>query len=882
MRRRPKRAFFSRSAGEEIDDELRFHIEGAVDELVASGLTEDEARRRVMDEFGDVGRIRDECREIAREREGTMGRENLMGSTVRDVRVAVRRLSRQPAFAGAAIVTLALGIGATVAMFSVVEGVVLRPLPYPEPERLVAVWPGANFNIAMVDYFRDAPSLGPMTGLSGWSFTLTGEGEPERVDGAAVDPEYFDVFGVHPTLGRGFTEEERYYGRADVVVLSWDFWQRRFGGDPGVIGRRIALEGHKQTDHVVVGVMPEGHSLVGSAKADVFVPLSTAPGGYTVAQDSSWYVNDVVARLAPGATVEQARIETRELARRLRADFPGRFREDYVRTADAQPLLDSVVGDVRGGLLVMLGAVALVLVIACANVANLLLARTAERGRDSALRAALGASRGRLARQSLAESLVLAVVGGGLGVLLAWWSLDVLANGVRMALPRSPDVAVSLPVLFFALAVTAGSVVLFGLLPALRGGARDVSAELRGGGGPRNTGSRGQHRLRRTLVAVEVALAVVLVAGAGLLLRSFGRLYGTDPGFRPEGVLALEVSHPGAELPGSRQGLAQYYLEVQRRLAAVPGVEDVGGIHLLPLTFGNWSFPYLAEGHEPGPDGNLTSANFRIVTPGYFRTLGIPLLQGRDVTEADGAEGPGVGLINRAMAEELWPGEDPLGKEILLFGNQPFTVVGVVGDTRQHSLDREPRPEMYRPLTQFSSGSVYMLVRGPGDMAALAPRLREAIWEVDPDVPIPFTGLVETVVADSVARARFFAVLLGGFGALALVLGAVGVYGVTAYTVASRLPEYGVRIALGAEPGSVARRAVAGGLAPVILGLAGGLAASLAAGRLLSSLLYRISPTDPVTLALVTVVLTGVAILAILVPARRASRVDPVKVLAAE
>ncbi len=881
MSRRFRRVFSSRPPHEAIDEELRFHIEGAIEDLVAEDWDPEAARHHVLEEFGDLDRFRDECREIAREGRGQRWREDVMGSFVRDIRIALRGLRRQPAFAAAAVLTLGLGIGATVTMFSVVEGVVLEPLPYPESERMVSVWPAANFNIAMVRHFDEAPSLASISGMSRWWFTLTGDGEPERLGGIAVDPGYFEVFGVRPAYGRAFTEEERYWGRSAVVLLDWDFWERRYGGDPSVVGRRIALEGQRETSREIIGILPRGHEPPGGPAA-VMVPLATAPG-YTVAQDSSWYVNEVVARMAPGATLEQSRTEVRGLARRLREEFPGRFTEETVQTADAQLLIDVVVGDVRRGLLVMLGAVALVLVIACANVANLLLARTAERTHDLALRSALGASRGRLVRQSLAESALLAGVGGALGVGLAWWSLGLIEGGLQLALPRSGEIALSLPVLGFALLVTLGSVLLFGLLPALRGASRDVSGDLKTGGGRGGAANRSHHALRRSLVVAEVALAVVLVAGAGLLLRSFGQLYGTDPGFRHDGVLAIEVASPGSEFANQRAAVAAHYREVQERIAAVPGVASVGAIHLLPLTGGNWSFPYLAEGHEPGPDGNLTSANFRIVTPGYFRTMAIPLLQGRDIDETDVAEGAPVGLVNQAMARELWPGEDPIGKTIDLFGNQTFEVVGVVGNVRQFSLDREALPEMYRPLTQFSAGSLFMLVRGDdAEIASMTPVLRDAVWSVDPDVPIPFVGLVDGVVEDSVARARFFAVVLGGFGLLALILGAVGVYGITAFTVASRLPEYGVRIALGAAPDSVARGALARGLRPVVLGIGLGLLAALGAGRLLASLLYQVSPADPVTLLLVPLVLGGVAVLAILVPARRAGRVDPVEVLRAE
>lgn len=861
----------------EVDAELRFHLEEAVEALVARGASEEEARRRALEEFRELDRIRAECAAIDDDRRRREGRREMLSSIWRDSVLALRRLRRTPGFAAAALVTLALGIGATVAMYAVVEGVILRPLPYPGSERVVRVWPGMNFNIALADRFRELPALESVTGASGWSFILEGEGGAERIEGSAVDPQFFSVLGVRPALGRGFLPEERYHDRSGVVVVSHGLWQRRWGGDPGLVGRTIALSGHRNDAHTVVGIMPPGFRPLVEG-AELWVPLSTRPG-MTVASDSSWYVNQVVARLAPGATLAQAHAQVAELARRLREEFPGRIRGDRVRGAGAVSLLDATVGQVRPALWILLGAVGLVLVVACANVANLVLAEGSRRSREVAIRAALGASRGRLLRQSLVESLVLALLGGGLGVLFAGLSLGGLDSGLSLALPRTGGLGLDPSVVAFALVLSAVTAVAFGLAPALGLVAGRLGDALSRGG---RRGTSGNGRLGRWLVAVETALSVVLVVGAGLLIRSFWGLYTTDPGFRPDGVLVVEAAAPGAEDTANRAGLQEYYRLALERLRSLPGVSAAGAIHLLPLTDNNWSFPYLAEGMTPSGDEPLPAANFRIVTPGYFETLEIPLRRGRFLGSEDREDGTPAILVNEAFAESVWPGEDPLGKEVRIFGSQGHRVVGVVGDVRQHALDLAPRPEMYVSYRQWSAGSFYFMLRADGDPGALSGSVRRALRELDPGVPIPMITPLTAVVGDSVARARFYALLLGGFGGLALILGAVGVYGVTAHQVAGRRREFGVRLALGADPRGVVRRTVARGLVPVGSGVAVGLAAALGASRLLESLLYRVSPGDPATYAGVAVFLGAVGLLATWLPARRASRVDPVRVLTAE
>lgn len=800
----------------------------------------------------------------------------------REFRLAARRLRAEPGFSLAALTTLALGIGAAVAIFAVVDGVMLRPLPYERPDRLVEVLPGQNANIALADAVADAaPSLAATTGLSLWSLTLTGEGEPAAVSAQLVDAGFFDVFGVTPVIGRPFRADERDPGRSDVVLLSYELWQRRFGGDRAVIGRRIQLDGSGHDRRTVIGVMPRGFVppfVQSGQNVDVWAPLSVA-SGRTVATDSTWYVNRIVGRMRTGATVEGVAGEVRTAMISLQQAYPALIDEDAPRAAGARGLLDSVVGDLRGPLWMLLASVALILLLGCANLANLLLARGERRRQEFAVRAALGASRPRLVRAQLFEGGVLAVLGGAAGVVVARLLLVVVDVGGASRLPRAAALGIDGRVLAFALMVSAVSVIGFALAPALRATAGDLRAHL--GSGARSPGrTRAGRRLGFALIAVEVALAMVIVTGAALLLGSLRALRAVDPGIEVDRVLAVRLEPPAGAYAGSR-GVALYD-DLLARLRALPGVEEAGAIQLLPLDFGNWAFPYLAQGHTPGAGGRLPSANFRVVTPGYVRAVGMRVLAGRDVDPADRAGAPPVGLINRAMADLLWPGEDAVGKEIRLFGSRPFTVIGVVGDVRQHGLRDAARPEIYMPLPQFPVAGMVLMVRTADDPATLARSVRAAVHEVRDDVPISDLRPLAAVLRQSLARDRFFAMVLGFFGLLALALGAVGVYGVMAYAISARRAEFSLRMALGATAWDVMRSALTGGMAPVVVGVSVGVAGAWATTRLIAGLLFGVEPMDPQSVGAAAGVLVAAAALAVWLPARRAGQAEPASVLSAE
>lgn len=870
-----RRLFPEQALRRDIEEELRFHLEERTRELTESGVAPAEARARVLAAFGDPARIESECRRIGGQGLSRTRRRELVIGLARELRVAARRLRRSPAFSAAALGILALGIGASVAMFSVLYEVLLRPLPYAEPERLVAVWPTKNFNAAMVEFFEaETPALGRVAGASGWTFTLLGDGPPEQVSGEVVSPDYFEVLGVRPALGRGFAREEAWPGRSGVVVLSHGFWQRRFGGDTDILGRELRLETHNRpSTHRVVGVMPESF-VAPAGSPELWAPLQLAPGR-TVASDSSWFVSRVVARLAPGASVQEASAQVAATAVRLRQAFPVAADEEEVRQAGVAVLLDELVGGVRPLLWAVLGAVGLVLLIACANLSTLLLARCAGDRPETAVRAALGGGRARLAGERMVESGLLGTLGGLLGVGGAWVLLRLLSGGLAAALPRGSDVALSLPVLAFALGLTLVTVLLFGVLPALRVAGQDPGAALRGGVRP---GAGTRHGLDRALLAGEVALTVVLLAGALLALRSFRALAATDPGFRTQGITALHVDPAPSRLATDAARRA-FYRQVEERLAEVPGTRSVGAIHLLPHAGANWSFPYLAEGHPPPENAPLPSADFRVVTPSYFPTAGVPLLRGRAFDSEDGPDSEPVIVINRTMAELLWPGEDALGREIRIFGSNPTRVVGVVGDTRAHALDLAPRPTMYVPFRQYALASLVFMVQGAPDAPPSPAVLRQAVWSVDDGVAIPFVRPLEEVLADGLRARAFFVTLLTGFGALALLLAGFGVYGVTTYLVSRRIPEFGLRLALGARPDQVVRGALRWGLSPVALGAAVGLLGALAGTRFLESLLYQVTATDPLSLGGAVTLLFAVAVGATLVPARRAARLDPSRAL---
>jgi putative ABC transport system permease protein len=817
------------------------------------------------------------------------GRSELMESTIKDVVFALRGLRRSLGFAAVVILTLALGIGATSAVFSVVNALLLRPLPYAEPQRLVAVWPQRNMNKALVRRLAaGVPALAAVSGVSVWTFIAAGDGaEPEEVKLALVSPQHFDLLGVAPMIGRTFRPEEGTKGNAGVVVLSYDFWTTRYGADPEILGRRIHLAGADYDERTVIGVMPPEfrsvvwHPVAADGLAG-WVPLEEEPGA-TLATDKSWYVNWTVGRLAPGASAAEAEAQLRAIAPTLRSEVPEIIDEEDVRQASIEPLRAARVGRAGGILWLLLGAVSLVLLIACANVANLQLARGERQWRELAVRRALGARAGRLVRQLLTESAVLALVGGALGVALAHGLLRLILSRVPPEFLLTGGVAIDGTVLAFALVVTLLSAFGFGLAPALRARRAAAAEALR-------QGSRGWGEVRRrgmssALVAAEVALAVLIVVGSGLTLRTLSKLSRVEPGFDPAGLAVLRPNPPPWHYrdPAARQ---RFYAEALARLRELPQVESAAGIQLVPVTAGNWSFPTYPEGLELAPGASPPLANFRIVTPGYFATVRIPLLRGRALADDDRADAPKAAVVNHAFADRFWPGRDPIGREVRIFsdGNAPWRVVGVVGDVHQSALDAAPQPEMYVDNEQLGwDVTLYLMVRVRGeDPLRLAPTLRQVIWQIDDQTAIAGLDSMDRVIGASAATARFLALLLGSFALLALVLSAVGVYGVTAYTVARRRGEFGVRVALGAAKRQIVGAALRRGLLPVAAGVAVGAAAASLGSRLLRGLLFGVEPGDPPTFLAVVLLLGLVGIAATVIPAWRATRLDPATVLRAQ
>ena len=803
-----------------------------------------------------------------------------MDTALQDLRYAARTLARTPGFTAVAIATLALGIGATTAIWSVVDAVLLRPLPFPAPERLAAVWMsggsgGERYPMSEAD-LRDwrarNRAFAQVSAYVETRLALTGEGEPELLSSAYVTSNFFATLGVRPFLGRGPLPEDDRPAAAAAVVLSHGLWQRRFGADPRVVGRTIALDGRQRT---VLGVMPAG--------------LAFPPGGdgpvelWTVLKDEPprrrgpYFLNGV-ARLAPGVTLDQAQAELAVVGRAIERDNP---LSNAGATFLAAPLAADLVGNVRPALLVLLGAVGFVLLIAAANVANLLLVRAAGREREMAVRAALGAGRRRIARQLLTESVLLAAAGAGAGLLLAWWGVELLPRLAPAALPRLDGVALDGRVLAFTALLTLATGLLFGLAPALQGSRRDLHAGLKEGS--RGSESHGRRRLRRLVVAGEVAAALVLLVGAGLLLASYWRLQGTSAGIRPEGVWITQIELPTARYAEDRQVIA-FYRELLARIGALPGVRSAGvGIslppHMLTMTDG-----FTPEGHTVPPGRSAPLAVLDFVSPGYFQALGVPLLAGRPFGPADREGAPGVVLVNRTLARRYFPA-GAVGRRLKVGGperpdNPWMEIVGVVADVKYGGLAAPAEPAYYLPTGQAASHGMRLVVRADAAAAAgLAARLRQTIRGLDRDLPVEPVLPLRSLVAESIAAPRLRTLLLGAFGALALVLAAVGIYGVLAYTVAQRTREVGIRMALGAGRGGVTRLVLSELLGVVLGGLAVGLAAAFALTRLLRSLLFEVAPTDPRIFVGVPLLLAACALLAAYLPARRAARVEPVVAL---
>ncbi len=807
-----------------------------------------------------------------------------METLLQDLRYAFRLLAKSPVFTGIAVLTLALGIGANTAIFSVVNAVLLRPLAFRDASRLVLIAernPYATISTSYENYvdWRDqSHSFESMEATRGTTITLTGAGEPEHLNARMMTAGMFPLLGVDANLGRTFRPEEDRAGGAPVVLLSYGLWQRRFGGSRDVIGKSMNLDAQPYT---IVGVLPSGFELL--QPAEVFLPFT--PWAATLPDDRNWHPGIFpIARLKPGVSREQARTEMAGIAKRLEEQYPI---YNTGTGADVVGLQEQMVQNVRPALLLLIGAVSFVLLIACANVANLLLARAAVRGREVAIRTSMGASRWRVVRQLLTESVLISLAGGALGLLLAWTALGPLLKISADSLPPAFSVGLDGWVLVFTLVVSVGTGLLFGIVPALRTARLDLRETL-------NEGSRGstegpgQHRLRGSLVAVEIALAMLLLVGAGLLLRSFSRLQDVTPGFQPDHLLV-------ADLPLSQTTYAkpeqrfEFYDRLVERAKSLPGVRSAAAASFLPVSGGGGLLHFNITGRPPKSPHDYIAAGYRTITPNYFETLGVPLLQGRLLTPADREKAPAVVLINATMARTYFSGENPLGKRIQVGAtpdpdplNPEMEIVGVVGDVLQ-GLGLDPKAEMYLPYRQADQVlpvfQLSVVLRTAGDPLLQAAALRSALAEIDPNQPLVKVRTMEDNMAATVAQPRFRTWLIGIFAALALLLAAVGIYGVMSYSVTQRTSEIGIRVALGAQPSDVFRIVVGEGLRLALLGVAVGLVAALVLTRVLQTFLYGISASDPLTFAGVAVLLTLVGVAASFFPARRATRVDPIVAL---
>jgi putative ABC transport system permease protein len=813
-----------------------------------------------------------------------------------DLRYALRSLARSPGFALVAALTLALGIGANTAIFSVVYSVLLRPLAYEQPEQLVSIRAGfagtgakdvPSSQPEYQDYRREVPALEDLAAIYPININFTGVGEPQRIQAAVVSDNYFRLLGVKPVLGRDFTKDDDGGRIGYVTIISYDLWRQRFGGDPGIIGKTVRLDDDPMT---VVGVMPRGFRHVlesGASPMEVWAPISLSNPDTNFFNVRGARVYDLIGRLKPGKTVEDARSEITVLRARLTEQYPKNYPGGLGWTPVVEPLAEQVVGDVRPALLVLLGAVGFVLLIGCANVANLLLARATAREREIAVRTALGGSQMRLVRQLLTESLVLAVVGGLLGLVLASWGASALGRLASLYLPRAGEIELSLPVLGFTAFLILLTGVGFGLIPALQASRPDLQSVMKDAARGSSSGAP-RTRMRAALVVAEVAVALMLLAGAGLLLRSFQRLMAVEYGFDPERLLTLQVWLP---VPNDN-AKGRFFTQDQRRSfyeRALASVQQVPGVRQAALTSrlpfrGRNGTSFTIEGKPVPPDQPAPNAEFRLVSPNYFSTMGIPLVSGEGLPEVADSIANGKVVINRTLAAKFWPGEDPIGRRIQLFGSQgPWvTVAGIVGDVRQMSLAEPPRQELYISYQAFAGQEMSMVVRTTDDPERLGTAVTSAIREVDPEQPVFGVMSMDRLIDNAGAERRVSMMLLLLFAAIALLLSALGIYGVMAYTTNQRRHEIGIRMALGARGGDVLRLVLGQGMRLVAIGLGLGLIGAWLLSRVLASQLYGITRQDPLTYLSVAALLALVALTASWLPARRATRVDPMLSLRSE
>jgi putative ABC transport system permease protein len=804
----------------------------------------------------------------------------MMDALRQDLRYALRQIRRHPGYAAIVVATLALGIGANTAVFSVVDAVLLRPLPYADAGRLVRLWsayPTRNETRGTVSppdlqdwraQSRTVESMGAWAAVRISGLVTLRDGAPTELETEYVTPGFFETLGIPAFRGRVLRPSDHERGRNRVVVLSYGAWQRLFGGDPGLVGRAITLSGESWT---VGGVMPRGFSYP-AADIEAWVPLSVIPESGIPRLRQVRFLS-VVGRLAPGSTVESAHREMGVIAGRLAAAYPDANRD--LTSVSVQPLRDQIVGSIRPAMLAIFGGVALVLLIGCVNVASLVLARSEDRTREIGLRAALGASRPVLARQLLAESAVLAIVGGGVGLAIGAWLTRTIVALSPADLPRLGEVTLNGRVLAFTALVSIGTALLFGLLPALRASRPDLRNAIGEGGREGSAGLR-TSRLRGALLVGEVALVALLAVGAGLLVRSYAAVRAVNPGFEPRGLLTLRVSAQGDDYK-------QFLEEALRRVRELPGVRSAAIARPLPLgpnTFSGESFTFRIEGRPAPPEGQEPRASLRFVSPGFFRTMGIPLLQGRDFTDRDDGDVPPVVILSRSAADKYWGGQLPVGERIQV-GGGTGQIVGVVDDIKQTSLEEETGPAVYVPFAQIGRRGMSFVIRADAPTAVLG-SVRKAIWALRPNQPIQDVASMETLVATATAGRRFSMALLVCFAGVALLLAAVGIYGVVTYTVSRRVREIGIRMALGAGPSAVVRLVVGRSLALVAVGAAAGLLVAAVASGIMQTLLFGVGRLDPWVFAGSAALLVLVAAAASALPARRAARVDPLVAIRSE
>jgi predicted permease len=810
-----------------------------------------------------------------------------MTGLLQDFRYAVRQLRKSPGFTAVAVITLALGIGANTAIFSVVNGVLLRPLQFPEADRLVRVWhvppaksfPGmTTFAVSAANYLdweRQNQSFQSMAIYSFHGFTLTGGDKPEQVDACAATSGFFSTLGVEPVLGRVFTPEEDQPGRSNVVVLSHRLWQEHFGSNPAMVGQNIQLDGRS---YLVAGVMSENFKFPDFAQ--MWTPMAWTDQEKAVRGE---HHSVVIARLKQGITLKQAQAEMNTISSRLEQQYP---EDDKGWGAVVVPLHADMVSDVRPALLVLLGAVAFVLLIASVNVANLALAKTFSRQKEIAIRTALGASSARVLRQILTESIVLALAGGALGLTWAHSGIRLIMAFLADKLPPSVQVGLDAKVLGFTAVISVTTGILAGVLPAWRLTRGDVNQSLKQGLGRTDADSSGS-RTRSILVVSEVALSLILLVGAGLMIRSFQKLHGVNPGFDSRNVLTMTAMVSRAKFPSPLQQI-NFFEQVLRRVRTLPGVESAGVIDDIPLNNQGSHQPVAIEGRPTLPMSEQPEVDVRLISPGYMPALHIPILRGRDFSDTDLAGRPAVVLISESMARQFWPGEDALGKRLTLtFSPEAVReVVGIVGDVKLDGLDQaRPSATLYTPLGQVSSSGGWnsfpmtLVVRSTSSSTGLVSAVSNAVYDVDREMPLRDILTMDDLVANSMSQQRFNMLLLAAFAGLALLLAAVGIYSVLSYSVKRSVREIGIRLALGARLGDVMRMVVLEGMKPALLGLAIGTAGALALGRVMSSLVYDVQPTDPITFLAVTLLLAAIALLASIIPAYRATKVNPMVAL---